>query len=181
MNGRQPTPPPLPVQSVVTASTVRVLTVPKPSYEKICQSFREGAREVLTQLDKQAEAAAVADFPGYEGKAKLARVRFLMRQSRSVLGGQAGAPPPTDIATLARAASISSAGGPLELTPGQEAGVSRLLRVHAMVHQFVTRHDEERVTEWLYAAARGDNAMLQQMLDHGAWKCGHTGGPPLRA
>ena len=38
-----------------------------------------------------------------------------------------------------------------------------LLRVRTLVHQHTAKHDEDRMTHFLYAAARGDTELIQQV------------------
>ena len=45
-----------------------------------------------------------------------------------------------------------------------------LLRVRTLVHQHTAKHDEDRMTHFLYAAARGDTELIQQVgLREGCW------------
>ena len=41
--------------------------------------------------------------------------------------------------------------------------LSSLLRVRTLVHQHTAKHDEDRMTHFLYAAARGDTELIQQV------------------
>jgi hypothetical protein len=46
--------------------------------------------------------------------------------------------------------------------------MSNLLRIRAVAQQYILRQEEERTTEFLWAASQGNEAKVRQMLQQGA-------------
>ena len=57
---------------------------------------------------------------------------------------------------------------PTAVSPAQRAALGDLLAVRAAAASLAARFDEERTTQWLYAASRGAVPVLRQMLGEGA-------------
>eukprot|EP00891_Asterochloris_glomerata_P006788 jgi/Astpho2/6788/Aster-07232 len=55
----------------------------------------------------------------------------------------------------------------MRMSRSQQQVLGSLLRVRTLVHQHTAKHDEDRMTHFLYAAARGDTELIQQMLQQG--------------
>lgn len=147
--------------SITTTTTVRVLAISKSSYEQIASTFASSARDVLMRLQRHTEDLAFDAFPGGKGMEL-----FEQAMARNVEMGNA-------------AALADSTGGDatwrlprgqaraLNLSNRQEAAIGTLLRVQHVVSQAVAKHDQDRATEWLYVAARGDTTALKEMIDQG--------------
>ncbi|KAF6256108.1 hypothetical protein COO60DRAFT_1702472 [Scenedesmus sp. NREL 46B-D3] len=59
------------------------------------------------------------------------------------------------------------AGGRASLSARQELVLSNLVRVMAVINQHMAKQEEDRTTEFLYAATRGDSMRLRGMLQQG--------------
>eukprot|EP00887_Chlorella_sp_A99_P005048 scaffold4.g5048.t1 len=143
--------------AVHTTTLVRILAISKSSYESIAERFPESARAVLNNLLAQAEEASVEQFPGIQGATLYHSILTSEKANTLQFGGADGR----------GVKGADSDGAQLVMNPRQGQVVGNLLRAKALVAQFVAKHDEDRITEFLYACSRGDNATLRRMLDQG--------------
>ncbi|PSC76146.1 potassium NKT2 [Micractinium conductrix] len=161
------------METVLSLGVVRVLAVHRSEYESIADRFKDSARAVLENLARHADEVTGEEFPGAAGAEVLKTVLSSDAATKLQYGGRRAA---EAAAALAASAPHAAAGGddgglpPLSrscLTPRQQQAVAALLRVRALVARFVAKHDEDRTTEFLYAASRGDNNRLRAFLEQG--------------
>ncbi|KAL4435944.1 hypothetical protein ABPG77_000706 [Micractinium sp. CCAP 211/92] len=152
------------METVSSLGVVRVLAVHRSDYESIAERFQDSARAVLENLLRYTQQVTRDEFPGTGGSEVLSSVLETTAASKLQFTGARAA---DAAASLAMTAADGLPSPHSRMTSRQQQAVANLLRVQAAVTQFVAKHDEDRITEFLYAASRGDNSRLRSFLEQG--------------
>ena len=129
-------------EAVRSLTVCRVAVLPRGSIDSALRAHPAGARTVLANLQAHAEEMVAAQFPVAQVAGALAAASPTNVTSRQYL--------------------------PLSLSPAQRTALGDLLAVRRAATTLAARFDEERTTQWLYAASRGAVPTLRQMLAEGA-------------
>lgn len=131
------------VERVTSVEACRVLAIEVTTYDKIAASFQSSARTVLNNLSKAVERATLSEFAATSDPQSTAEECMSLQ-----LGSQAGQ-------------------GESNITARQAAALGTMSAVRRVVEAAVARHDADRTTTFLYAAARGDCNEVKEMISNG--------------
>jgi CRP-like cAMP-binding protein len=169
------------LETIKTQTTCRVLAIGRAAFEQVATSFPASKKRLLMHLARREEDATLDLFPGPEG----VRVfnKAMAEESRGgdgVGGGDgsfvtaadgSGTILPGDINVAAEDPTWRlnpRKAAELRLNLQQQLAVGSLLKLKGIVASAVAKHDADRLTLWMYAAARGDIAKIREMLfNHG--------------
>ncbi|KAL4458838.1 hypothetical protein ABPG75_013703 [Micractinium tetrahymenae] len=153
------------METVSSLGVVRVLAIHRSAYESIAERFQDSARAVLENLLRYTQQVTRDEFPGAAGSEVLSSVLVSTAASKLQFSGAGAAADAA--ASLAMTGADGLPSPHSRMTGRQQQAVANLLRVQAVVAHFVAKHDEDRITEFLYAASRGDNSRLRAFLEQG--------------
>ncbi|KAK9791836.1 hypothetical protein WJX73_006514 [Symbiochloris irregularis] len=153
----------LPQLEVVRSLTVcRIMVLSRGAFEGLERQFPVAARTVLFNLQRHAEQLVEQEFPLQNRTKALDRMLRRSPSTRHLNAVSADGDGDADAALVAREARMTSG-----LSETQESVLSNLVRVRGIVQSHVARMDEERLTQFLYAAAQGNSAIIREMLQQG--------------
>ncbi|KAG7671633.1 putative Potassium channel AKT2 [Nannochloris sp. 'desiccata'] len=166
------------LETIRTQTTCRVLAINRAAFDQVAESFPASKKEMLMNLTRREEDAALNLFPGPEGVSL-----FNKSMDEEFKGGGGGGGGGTATAAAEAATTIpgdinmAAEDPPLPLNPRKNAEISlnlqqqlaigSLLKLKDIVAQAVARHDADRLTLWMYAAARGDVGIREMVFDRG--------------
>lgn len=128
------------IERVTTMVACRVLAIEATTYDKIAASFQSSARTVLTNLSRAVERATLSEFTASD---------------------------PQLNAEECMSSCMSNPNNQRSITARQAAALGTMSAVRQVVARAVARHDADRTTAFLYAAARGDCNEVKEMISNG--------------
>jgi ankyrin repeat protein/CRP-like cAMP-binding protein len=163
------------LESIRTQTTCRVLAIGRAAFDQVATSFPASKKRLLMHLARREEDATLDLFPGPAGVAVFNKA--MAEESRggdgTVAAGEArmedadGTILPGDINVAAEDPTWRlnpRKAAELRLNLQQQLAVGSLLKLKGIVAQAVAKHDADRLTLWMYAAARGDVGKIREML-----------------
>jgi hypothetical protein len=164
------------LETIRTQTTCRILVISRAAFDQIAVSFPESKKQMLLHLARKEEDATLELFPGPEGvhmfNTSMAE-KYKEDGGDRINDGTAAAttlPGDTNGAAEDPTLNLNSRkkDEEIRLSVQQRLALGSLRKLKGIVAQAVLEHDADRLTLWMYAAARGDVGKIREMVfDHG--------------